>query len=190
MTMRAPTFSPARRRATRAFTLIELICVVAIMALLASLLFPSLQSVRQRALSVACASNLRQIGLALNMAAQDNDNQYPEIEPDPASTLIYPAADGAKGLLATLQPYGITTNTVRCPADTGGSASNFAIHGTSYQWMPLADGETAGDIQVYMRNRVFPDASSHLRVCLDFTAVHFGRVNWLYADGHVKWVTK
>ncbi len=179
------------RKGLRAFTLIELICVISIVCLLSSLLFPTLQTARQRALSMSCASKLHQIGVAVTAAAQDNNNQYPLIEPDPANP-VYPTSSGALPLLAALAPYGLVTNSVQCPADlpSGGTPSNFQLHGSSYQWSPLADGETMGNVQLYFRNRVFSPNSAHLRLALDFTAVHFNRVNWLYADGHTTWVTK
>jgi len=175
----------------RAFTLIELVCVIAIILLLGSLLMPSLQSAHDRAISMSCANKLHQIGVAVTLAAQDNNNQYPLIEPDPASP-VYPPTAGAKSLLDALSPYGLSTNSVQCPADrpANGIPSSFQIHGSSYQWSPLADGESMGDVQLYFRNRVFSPSSAHLRLALDFLPVHFGRVNWLYADGHTTWVTQ
>ena len=59
------------------FTLIELLVVVSIVALLVSILVPSLQNARAAAQSVVCKSNLRQIGLGFEMYAQDHDNYLP-----------------------------------------------------------------------------------------------------------------
>ena len=59
------------------FTLIELLVVIAIIAILAAMLMPALQQARQRAQGTACASNLKQCVLALNMYADDFKNLYP-----------------------------------------------------------------------------------------------------------------
>lgn len=64
----------------RGFTLIELLVVIAIIAVLAAILFPVFAQAREKARQAACLSNLRQVGLAVQMYAQDYDENIVHTE--------------------------------------------------------------------------------------------------------------
>jgi prepilin-type N-terminal cleavage/methylation domain-containing protein/prepilin-type processing-associated H-X9-DG protein len=64
-------------RRTPAFTLIELLVVIAIIAILAAILFPVFSGAREKARTITCASNLKNLGAAVLMYAQDYDERLP-----------------------------------------------------------------------------------------------------------------
>jgi prepilin-type N-terminal cleavage/methylation domain-containing protein/prepilin-type processing-associated H-X9-DG protein len=86
----------------RAFTLIELLTVIAIIGILAAIIIPTVGSVRNKAKGVRCSSNLRQIGIAIRVFANDNNGMMVPYRGEPSSSTA-----GAQNWLWTeyLIPY-------------------------------------------------------------------------------------
>ncbi|MHC4737526.1 MAG: prepilin-type N-terminal cleavage/methylation domain-containing protein [Planctomycetota bacterium] len=74
----------------KAFTLIELLVVISVISLLMAILMPALARARRQGKTIVCLSNLRQLGIAAQLYANNNDGYYPIAymsDPDPMDSL-------------------------------------------------------------------------------------------------------
>lgn len=96
-----------------AFTLIELLVVIAIIALLLAIIMPALRSSKMAAKRLVSSSNMRQIGIAVSLYADDNKGFFP--------LTTHTTADLEKTWIYTLESYLSDVDKVRiCPADPKG----------------------------------------------------------------------
>jgi prepilin-type N-terminal cleavage/methylation domain-containing protein/prepilin-type processing-associated H-X9-DG protein len=126
------------------FTLIELLVVIAIIAILAAILFPVFAKARDQARKSACGSNMRQLGLALNMYVQDYDEVLPG-QPQPFTLPDFFAESAPRNWCRELLPYVKNRQLFICPSAVdsgwaGKSKTSYMVNGAVARsaGMPMA----------------------------------------------------
>lgn len=189
----------------RGFTLIELLVVIAIIAILAAILFPVFSRAREKARQASCASNLKQIGLAATMYADDNDEVHV-----PAYLPGNPRQDWGNYWVGMIQPYTRNKQLLACPSYKNPIEYNYNLgYGMNYIYLTLRWGGTSGwgrgGIPVGLITNpsetiVFADSQAHSGGGIDTAYVnwvrdpgdycvrakHNGTANVTFCDGHVK----
>ncbi len=201
------------------FTLLELLIVIAIIALLAAILFPAFAPARENARRAACQSNLKQLGLGFAQYTQDYDERLPGY--------VVSHTDGSQSWKRVLFPYVKSTQVYSCPSNKFGQSPS----GDSPPYVTIPTGQPVFDVS-YLANASVPGAggTTPMRsadLAVNIAAItnssstilltegtwggcdisfnyspfvfadqvvtqhsefrgHNGRVNFLFADGHVK----
>jgi prepilin-type N-terminal cleavage/methylation domain-containing protein/prepilin-type processing-associated H-X9-DG protein len=198
------------------FTLIELLVVVAIIAILAAILFPVFAKARDQGRKVACGSNMRQLGLALNMYVQDYDETLPWIQ---FLTYGYFANFPQWGIVRIYHPYVKNDEILLCPT-LSAYAYNEHMTGSLNSSLTGVPAACRGRVEVrtagFGKGRPLADVAAPANAVVGICSfrypyaqqvpngwgwraddacnanrmknVHMTGTNYGFLDGHVKWL--
>ncbi|MCB1076327.1 MAG: prepilin-type N-terminal cleavage/methylation domain-containing protein [Verrucomicrobiae bacterium] len=180
--MKSRTFHSGRRG--QAFTMVEVLVAVSIIALLLGISVPAYSRMKGLARSSHCVSNLRQIGISLNTYLAEHGLKLPVMVPlrEDINELTDLDGDGETDAIdVTLRPYVNDVISFWCPADAE------KIHektGTSYFWNSALNGQDISAINFLGLSK----NAAGIPVVADKENFHKNvgdEVNVLYVDGHV-----
>jgi len=199
-----------RRSTGRGFTLIELLVVIAIIAILAAILFPVFSRARAKARQASCLSNIKQLGLGIQMYAQDYDELFPMWE-HRWQAWSMPAAPYFTWD-TVIQPYVKNPDILACPDDPWGKSAPQGNKIRSYAMPRYVSGICEGQLDSPSGTTLlcekgglhsaprgvvggWDDAATE---CLQddgdlqigTKTWHFDGKNLVFCDGHAKWFNR
>ncbi len=187
----------------RGFSLIELLLVIGIIAILASMLMPAFAKAKTRAKRVQCLGNLKEIGNAFHLFANDHHNQYPMQTPasdggtqDYTTSFAQFSGNTYRHFQALSRDLG-TPKILLCPTDTRTAAGDWSSLTNSnisyFVWLSASPTVTSdllsGDRNIGWTGVVPADPKTLGNSCFWETNMHVQCGNVVFADGHVQLLT-
>ncbi|MBI4023434.1 MAG: prepilin-type N-terminal cleavage/methylation domain-containing protein [Verrucomicrobia bacterium] len=205
------TGSTAVSKKRTAFTLIELLLVVAIISLLAALLLPALKAAKESAHSAKCVSNLRQIGLGINLYADENDGLLPRHVGAGLGQIWHQRLSPYVNAPVTNIYTDLTTTVFTCPShkekQVNGAYGLRLSYGMVYAYLDdkyrlgfydgtadykvrLADFRRPAEAALLGENNNYYRFLYHIDTILYRQFRHKNGMNFLFADGHSRYMSK
>ena len=192
------------------FTLVEILVVIAIIGVLAALLFAVFSRAREKGRSASCQNNLRQIAIAMQQYVGDNDGAFP-----PIFSVINEDPDNFKSLDwdGMINPYIKSRAIFYCPTNkaesswvyTGGNVAGYAYNNVDlnrldkkakvFSGLRESKFDSLSDIVLNYDYPIYVGDSSEYETIeascgpQPLIDLHSGGANFSYGDGHVKWLS-
>lgn len=183
------------KRSAKAFTLLELLIVIAIVGVLAALLVGVCLRAKAKAHQTSCRSNLRQLAFAMRMYLDDNSGRFPTT-PGWTKNLLPHVTGQIMQCPSDPRPPGNSTN-ARSPSSFDAAVSDYWLNSTLMrrvtnrgQYFVVGQNESA--VFTPTDTFLFGDAAGARKLDsvgqAEWPVIHSGGANYCFVDSHVKWL--